>query len=136
MAGCPDGALKAFRAAAIDRYNRANPDRLTAQQADAAIGGARAVLRTGRIPAAGRKVRPEEPEHVRLSLVRARWYLRCGLPVVFARAEGYTYTDEETGFIAVARDAGAVLTYLEWNDTAVDRVAGPACLPPSSCSCS
>jgi hypothetical protein len=127
MAGCPDEALKTFRAVLIDRYNRSNPDRLTAQQADAAINGAKTVRRTGRLPATGRKQRPEEPETLRLSLARARWYLRHGLPVVFARAEGHAWTEREHAVMAVARAAGATLTFLEWTSTGVDRVAGPAC---------
>jgi hypothetical protein len=127
MAGCPPAALKEFRGILIDRYNRANPDRLTAGQADDAISGAKTVLRTGRLPAAGRKARPEEPETLRASLARARWYLRHGLPAVFARAEGYAWTDEELQFVAGVRAAGAALTFLEWNDTGVDRVGGPPC---------
>ena len=128
MAGCPAEALKEFRKSLI---GRGNP--LTARQADAAIGGARAVRRTGPLPVSGRQARAELPESRRQAVARSYWYMRSGLPVVFARPEGYKFRKREKQAMKIARQHDIALTFLEWNETGVDRVVGPACLSLSCC---
>jgi hypothetical protein len=122
MAGCPDEPLKTFRKSLI---GRGKP--LTARQADSAISGARCVLATG--PKADRGQRAQRPEKLPHSLARLRWYLRHRMPVVFARPQGHDWNEPETEMITEARAAGVPLTFLEWDAAAVDRTAGPGCLP-------
>jgi hypothetical protein len=122
MAGCPEEPLKVFRKTLI---GRGKP--LSARQADSAISGARCVLQTG--PKADRGKRAERPETMPYSLARMRWYLRHRMPVVFARPQGHTWDDPETEVIGQARAAGVPVTFLEWDTAAVDRTAGPGCLP-------
>lgn len=120
MASCPEDALKAFRKTII---GRGKP--LTARMADAAIGGARTVLETGPLTGRGQSKHAEVPEALRPKLARLHWYLRHRMPLVFARAQGYEYTDEERELIAAARRTDVRVTFLEWSGEAVDRVAGP-----------
>jgi hypothetical protein len=122
MAGCPEEPLKTFRKTLI---GRGKP--LTARQADAAIGGARCASATG--PADGRRKRAYQYEGLTASLARMRWYLRHRMPVVFARAHGHQWNEAEIEIIKEAAAGAVPVTFLEWNETAVDRTAGPACLP-------
>jgi hypothetical protein len=119
--GCPQEALKVFRKGLI---GRGNP--LTARQADAAISSARQAISTGRlVPGSRNNKRAEVPETPEESLTRLRWYVRTCLPVVVARPRHHEYTDEEAEIILIARDLGCDLTFLEWDDEGVDRIAAP-----------
>jgi hypothetical protein len=120
LAQCPEVALKAFRKSIIIGKDKL----LMAGQADAAINGARCAIRTG--PIIGRNKRAEEPESEPHRLARSRWYIRRGLPVVFATERGHEFTEAERAVIAEARELDVPITFLEWDGESVDRVGGPA----------
>jgi hypothetical protein len=124
QAGCPEEALKAFRAALL----KAKPKRIDATMCDAAIGGARSAMRTGPIRDKRKKLRETRPEKLGGKLARLRWYASAGVPVVFARPAGYVYTHEEMMLIQEAEKATPQvgITHLEFWAEGVDRIAGPS----------
>jgi hypothetical protein len=118
--GCPDAALKAFRKTVIGKKNP-----LTASEADAAIAGALAACRTGRIINTRKKERAYEIPSVDLFMCRAYWYATEGIPVCFARPYGYEWTKDELDFIHEDDGEEIELSFLSFDDDAVDRVEAP-----------
>jgi hypothetical protein len=107
--GATDEAIKPFRKSLI---GRGKP--LKAKTADAAIRGARlACIPNG------------ERETFDAQLIRLRWYLKCEMPVVFARPRGYIFTNDEIALMLRADDASTPVTVLEFDETGVDRVPTP-----------
>jgi len=119
MAGAPKAAVKGFRKSMI---GRGKP--LKAREADAAIRGAILSLQQSRAGARADLQGIVEP--LDQNLERLRWYLKMKLPVVFARPAGWQYTRNEKWIIEDAREQNVEVTFLEFDDNAVDRVNGPA----------
>lgn len=144
--GCPDEALKTFRKSVIGKKNP-----LTAREANAAIAGALTTCRTGKIIDTRKKERAYELPSVELFIDRANWYARTGIPVCFARPYDYEWTEPELEFIHEHKEHAlisewpsvayvhafsrtpqpepeehkCVLSFLSFDDDAVDRVEGP-----------
>jgi len=132
MACCPDEALKSFRKSLI---GKGNP--LTARMADASIDGAKATLRTGpAVVSRGRYKRTEEPESLPHSLARMRWYMRRGMPAVFARPQGHQWHERELDLIKEAQREHYTLTFLEWYTRECDCTLNDKGKPPADCHCS
>lgn len=47
------------------------------------------------------------------------------MPVIFARPQGYEWLPDEIDIMTEAKNAGVPVTFLEWTDDVVDRVAFP-----------